>query len=114
MTCLFLENLYISVKYIVEEVLLCHNNCAACCSVISISSPLPSMPFGKPAGIRCVNLDDENLCKIYEATNYPIVCKNFKMNYETCGKSAEQAIYNLGMLERLTSSEIKVNKFINI
>ena len=94
--------------------MLCHNNCAACCSVISISSSLPSMPNGKPAGIRCVNLNDKNLCEIYRKANYPLVCKNFKMNYETCGKSAEQANYNLERLERLTSSKNKLNKFIKI
>ena len=64
------------------------------------------MPFGKPAGIRCFNLSESNLCKIYKKENYPAVCENFKMNYETCGKSAEQAIYNLEKLEKLTSLEI--------
>ena len=89
-----------------KGLLLCHNNCAACCSVISISSSLPSMPFGKPAGLRCIKLNDENLCTIHEKDNYPLVCKNFKMNYETCGTSAEQAIYNLEILENLTSSGV--------
>jgi hypothetical protein len=64
------------------------------------------MPFGKPAGIRCINLNDKNLCEIHEKDNYPLVCRNFKMNYETCGKSAKQAINKLERLERLTSSEI--------
>jgi hypothetical protein len=64
------------------------------------------MPFGKPAGTRCINLTADNLCKIYREEIYPIVCKNFKMNSETCGKSAEQAIYNLERLEKLTSPGI--------
>ncbi|NBX68342.1 MAG: YkgJ family cysteine cluster protein, partial [Proteobacteria bacterium] len=35
----------------------CRIGCGACCIAPSISSPLPGMPHGKPAGVRCVNLN---------------------------------------------------------
>ena len=34
----------------------CRAGCGACCIAISISSPIPGMPLGKPAGVRCVQL----------------------------------------------------------
>lgn len=81
----------------------CRPGCAACCTAISISSPLPGMPEGKPAGVRCVNLDKNNLCRIHEKENYPSVCRNFKFDPEFCGKSKEQAFERLEKLELLTS-----------
>lgn len=81
----------------------CRIGCAACCNVISISSPLPGMPEGKPAGVRCVNLDENNLCMIHEKDNYPAVCRNFKFDPEFCGRTNEEAYKNLEQLERLTS-----------
>jgi uncharacterized protein len=83
--------------------MICHKNCAACCSVISISSPLPGMPNGKPAGIRCYNLTLNDLCSIHEQENYPTVCRNFQMSLETCGLEAKVAIDYLYQLEKLTA-----------
>ena len=80
----------------------CRKGCAACCIVISISSPLPGMPDGKPAGVRCVNLDDNNLCSIHEKDNFPSVCRNFTFDPEFCGKTNEEAFERLGELENLT------------
>ena len=34
----------------------CRPGCAACCIAPSISSPIPGMPHGKPAGVRCIQL----------------------------------------------------------
>jgi hypothetical protein len=34
----------------------CRIGCAACCIALPISSPIPGMPDGKPAGVRCVQL----------------------------------------------------------
>ena len=83
--------------------MFCHKNCAACCSVISISSPLPGMPEGKPAGVRCHNLTIDELCSIHGKENYPNVCLNFTMSVETCGLEAKDAINYLTELEKLTS-----------
>ncbi|HVK38365.1 MAG TPA: YkgJ family cysteine cluster protein, partial [Candidatus Kapabacteria bacterium] len=34
----------------------CRDGCGACCIAPSITSPIPGMPDGKPAGVRCVQL----------------------------------------------------------
>ena len=85
------------------EAFSCRPGCAACCIVVSISSALPGMPFGKPAGVRCVNLSGENRCRIYGRQDYPAVCANFKASSGTCGNDNEFAMENQEKLERLTS-----------
>ena len=42
-----------------SEPLACRSGCGACCIAPSITSPLPGMPQGKPAGVPCINLDAE-------------------------------------------------------
>jgi Fe-S-cluster containining protein len=80
----------------------CRPGCAACCVQISISSALPGMPRGKPAGARCRNLNVDNLCSIYGTREYPAVCENFKPSEEMCGDRNEQAMAYLENLEKLT------------
>ncbi len=77
----------------------CRAGCAACCIVISISSPLPKMPEGKPAGIRCLNLDLNNNCTIHRAKDYPAVCSSFKPSDEMCGADNEFAFSYLEKME---------------
>ncbi|PAS17689.1 hypothetical protein CGT75_04930, partial [Vibrio cholerae] len=43
----------------------CRLGCGACCIAPSISSPIPGMPNGKPAGVRCVQLNEDNLCQLF-------------------------------------------------
>lgn len=81
----------------------CRAGCAACCIVVSINSPIPNMPNGKPAGIRCVNLDDNNLCKIHLSSQYPKFCKGLKASQEMCGDNNEFAFNYLENLEKLTN-----------
>jgi len=81
---------------------VCRPGCAACCIVISISSPLPGMPKGKPAGVRCLNLSDDNVCMIHDTENYPSVCRNFNFDPEFCGETNEEAFDRLTELEKLT------------
>lgn len=81
----------------------CRPGCAACCIDISINSPLPGMAEGKPAGVRCVNLDKENRCRLHETPDYPELCLAFTPTLEYCGESDEQARLNLGRLELETS-----------
>lgn len=80
----------------------CRKGCAACCIVISITSPLPGMPNGKAAGIRCVNLNSYNICTIHEKENYPKVCRNFKFDPDYCGRKNEEAFEKLAELENQT------------
>ena len=49
----------------------CREGCGACCIAPSISSPIPGMPNGKPAGERCVQLSVENLCSIFGQPGAP-------------------------------------------
>lgn len=80
----------------------CRLGCAACCIAVSISSPIPGMERGKPAGVRCVQLDDRNLCKIFGKKERPEVCLSLKPSVEMCGKSNEDAFEYLENLEKLT------------
>ena len=81
----------------------CRPHCAACCIAPSISSPIPGMPLGKPAGVRCVQLDDANRCRIFGQPTRPAVCGGLQASAEMCGDSAEQAIHWLTQLEQATT-----------
>lgn len=80
----------------------CRAGCGGCCIAPSISSPIPGMPNGKPAGVRCVQLNDENLCKLFGTPQRPAVCGNFDFDIELCGNSSEEALRLIGEWERLT------------
>ncbi|ENM5827346.1 YkgJ family cysteine cluster protein [Vibrio metoecus] len=80
----------------------CRLGCGACCIAPSISSPIPGMPNGKPAGVRCVQLNDDNLCKLFGHPERPKVCHDFKACPIVCGNTSQQAFDNLTELERLT------------
>lgn len=81
----------------------CRPGCGACCIAPSISSPIPGMPNGKPAGVRCVQLDEANGCKIFGQAERPKVCGGLQPSQEMCGSSAGQAMFFLSELERLTA-----------
>jgi hypothetical protein len=80
----------------------CRPHCAACCIAPSISSPIPGMPDGKPAGVRCVQLDEEDRCRIFGRPERPAVCASLQPSAELCGDNREQAMRWLGWLERET------------
>lgn len=82
--------------------MLCRAGCAACCIAISISSPLPGMPNGKPAGVRCVNLDDANNCTIHNTKLYPAICRSFPTDKEMCGTTNEYAYKYIEEMENTT------------
>ena len=81
----------------------CRPGCGACCTAPSISSPIPGMPNGKPAGVRCVQLDESNGCRIFGQPGRPRVCASLQPSQEMCGASREQAMFYLSELERLTA-----------
>jgi uncharacterized protein len=60
------------------------------------------MPHGKPAGVRCVNLDDTNRCRVWKTELFPAVCRGFLPLADVCGSSAADALTRIGELERLT------------
>lgn len=80
----------------------CRPHCAACCIAPSISSPIPGLPQGKPAGLRCPELDDEDRCRLFGRPERPAVCTSLRPHREMCGENAVQAMHWLGELERQT------------
>lgn len=80
----------------------CRPGCAACCIALSISTPIPGMPDGKPAGIRCAQLSDDHRCRLFGQPERPAVCVQLRPNGEMCGGSAREAYAYLARLERLT------------
>jgi hypothetical protein len=57
------------------------------------------MPTGKPAGVRCVQLDDDNRCLLFGKPERPAVCTRLRPMPEMCGDSAQAAIIYLAELE---------------
>ncbi len=80
----------------------CRVGCGACCIALSISSPIPGMPNGKPAGVRCAQLSDDNLCLIFGQPERPEVCNRLRPMPEMCGETREQALIYLAWLEEMT------------
>ena len=78
----------------------CLDHCGACCIAPSISSPIPGMPDGKPAGVACIHLTGDLKCGIYGDPGRPRVCEEFKADPAVCGKNREQAMMILSALER--------------
>jgi len=81
----------------------CREGCGACCIAPSISSPLPGMPHGKPAGQRCLHLSVQNLCSLFGLPERPAVCGAFQPDREVCGDSNEEAVRILGWWEQMTA-----------
>jgi hypothetical protein len=77
----------------------CRIGCGACCIAPSISSAIPGMPNGKPAGVRCVQLDDANRCNLFGRPERPLVCSRLRPNASMCGASNNEALAILAELE---------------
>ena len=77
----------------------CRPDCGACCIAVSISSPVPGMPDGKPAGARCIHLLDDYKCALFGNPSRPQVCSDFKAEPEFCGNSREEAMRILSSLD---------------
>lgn len=80
----------------------CRVGCGACCIALSISSPIPGMPNGKPAGVRCVQLTPDNRCRLFGRPDRPPVCIRLRPDEEMCGQNAEEALAWLHALEIAT------------
>lgn len=82
--------------------------CAACCIAPSISSAIPDMPDGKPAGVPCVQLDERGLCRIFGDPRRPKVCGSLQPSVAMCGEANDvattrkHALRYLSELEQLT------------
>lgn len=81
----------------------CRDRCGACCIAPSITSPIPGMPHGKPAGIPCVQLDDDWRCRLFGKPERPGFCGSLQPEFGMCGHDREQAMAALDALERATA-----------
>lgn len=80
----------------------CRVGCGACCIAPSISSPIPGMPAGKPAGVRCTQLSADNRCLIFGRPERPAVCVSLRPMPEMCGADSLEAMMILTALECAT------------
>lgn len=61
------------------------------------------MPFGKPAGVRCIQLDEDDCCRLFGLPERPSVCGSLQPGADMCGDSREHALRWLGWLEERTA-----------
>ncbi|HQD65071.1 MAG TPA: YkgJ family cysteine cluster protein [Casimicrobium huifangae] len=83
----------------------CRPGCGACCIAPSISSPIPGMPHGKPAGMRCAQLDEANRCRIFGDPARPAVCSSLQPSPEMCGESPDAAATQVHAMRFLAALE---------
>jgi uncharacterized protein len=83
----------------------CRPGCAACCIAPSISSPIPGMEGGKPAGVPCIQLDEQLRCKLFGDARRPAVCGGLQPQAEMCGEDRTHALHFLSHLEALTRGD---------
>ena len=81
----------------------CRPRCAACCTAPSITTPIPGMPQGKPAGVPCVQLDEDLRCRLFGHPQRPAVCASLAPAPEMCGHTRVQALRWLTALELATT-----------
>jgi hypothetical protein len=63
------------------------------------------MPGGKPAGVRCVQLTPDNLCRVFGQPERPAVCVGLRPMPEMCGETAAEAYAFLAALEAATAPD---------
>lgn len=61
------------------------------------------MPDGKPAGVRCVQLDEQQRCRLFGHPDRPAVCASLQPSPAMCGTSREEALAGLARLEQQTA-----------
>jgi hypothetical protein len=61
------------------------------------------MPHGKPAGVRCANLNDRNECTLYGRAERPAFCIGWQPMPEVCGHTFGEAMTHITTLERATA-----------
>lgn len=86
------------------ETVSCIPGCGACCVAPSISSSIPGMESGKPAGVRCVQLDEDNRCRLFGKPERPEVCSALRPERQMCGTGPAEALAYLERMEKETSS----------
>ncbi|RZI67291.1 YkgJ family cysteine cluster protein [Variovorax guangxiensis] len=81
----------------------CRSGCGACCTAPSISSAIPGMPNGKPAGVPCIQLMADQRCAIFGRPERPACCGGLQPSPEMCRGSRSEAMVWLAELEEATA-----------
>lgn len=68
------------------------------------------MPAGKPAGDRCVQLDEANRCRLFGRPERPAVCVSLRPSAELCRSSTAEAMAGLGALEEATAPLVAIGR----
>lgn len=61
------------------------------------------MPHGKPAGVRCVQLDAAARCRLFGSASRPAVCGSLQPSAAMCGADRVHALRWLAALETSTA-----------
>ena len=61
------------------------------------------MPHGKPAGVRCIQLDAADRCRLFGDPRRPAVCASLQPDTAMCGSDRVHAMAYLERLEALTA-----------
>jgi uncharacterized protein len=84
----------------------CRPDCGACCIAISITSPIPGMPEGKPAGVKCAQLTSDARCALFGLPARPRVCRDIRAEPDMCGSSREDALALIEGMEKATRPDV--------
>jgi hypothetical protein len=80
----------------------CRPGCGACCIALSISTPLPGAPKGKPAGMPCPQLTRDLRCRLFDDPRRPGCCAALRPQPDLCGRDRNDALARLTELEEAT------------
>ena len=94
-----------ALRYIKNIQMKCRKKCGACCIAPSITTPFFGMPMGKPAGAKCIHLDSDMRCQLFDDIRRPILCEKFIPEKYFCGDSFREAYRNLTSIEALTKKD---------
>jgi hypothetical protein len=61
------------------------------------------MPNGKPAGIPCIQLDENLGCRLFGQPERPAVCGSLQPSAGMCGNNRSDALTHLAFLEAATA-----------
>ena len=64
-----------------------------------------SVSVGKPAGVRCVQLDEGNRCLIFGDPRRPAVCASLRASVEMCGANDNVAATRVHAMKFLSALE---------
>jgi len=92
---------------VIAPALECRSGCGACCIAPSISSPIPGMPHGKPAGIPCIQLTPDYRCALFGRPERPAVCLSLRPHASMCGSDRLEALAWIESLEQHTRPAAK-------